>query len=211
MVEARFHTSEIFFHTTDSPAAAEMNSKVDFGISFSKGQLFGFVLNDAGAGINEVIVELQSAGLQRLAQTSMDGKFTFAALEPGTYTVSMQPATFPPGYALQNLEARKVRVEAGKPEKAEIVVKAIRAVSGKVTAFDKTRLKPVPVADVLVRIKELSLEAHTGGNGAYVFRNLPAGTFTLAVIYGQREITRQVVVPAGPASLHDLDLDVGAK
>src|SRR5262249_47910242 len=156
------------------------------------------------------IVELQSAGVQRLAQTSMDGKFTFPALEPGTYTLITQPATFPPGYALQSLEGRQVTVEAGKPEKTEIVVKAIRAISGKVTAYDKTQLRPVPLPDVVVRIKELSVEAHTGANGAYVFRNLPAGTFTLAVTYGQREITRQVVVPAGPTSLRDLDLDVAA-
>ena len=210
-VEARFETGEPFFHTTDSPAAAEMNSTIDFGISFSKGQLFGFLVNDAGAGISGVTVELQGAASPRSTQTMMDGKFTFPALEPGTYTVSTQPATFPPGYSLQNLQPQQVTVEIGKPDKTQIVVKAIRAISGKVTAYDKVQLKPVPLADVLVRLKELSIETRTGSNGAYVFRNLPAGAYTLAVTYGEREVTRQVVVPAGPASLRDIDLDVGAK
>lgn len=210
-VEARFDSTEPFFYTTDSPAAAQMNSTVDFGISFAKGQLFGFLANDAGAPIPGVTVELQGKGMQRSTQTTMDGKFTFPALDPGTYAVNTQPATYPPGYSLQNLESQQVVLEVGRPAKMQIVVKAIRAISGKVTGYDKTQLKPVPIADLVVRLKELSLETRTGSNGAYVFRNLPAGTYTLAVAYGDKEIRRRVVIPSTPASLRDIDLDIGAK
>ena len=210
-VEARFESGEPFFHTTDSPAAAQMNSAVDFGISFAKGQLFGFLLSDAGAPIGGVTVELQSSGLQRMTQTMMDGKFSFPALEPGLYTLSTQAATYPPGYSLQSLQPQQVTVEVGKPTKTQMVVKAIRAIAGRVTAYDKAQLRPVPLPEMVVRVKELSLETHTGASGAYVFRNLPAGTFTLAITYGDKEVTRQVVVPRGPANLRDIDLDVGAK
>jgi hypothetical protein len=210
-VEARLESSEPFFHTTDSPAVAEMNSTIDFGISFAKGQLFGFLVNDAGAGIGGVTVELQGAAAPRSTQTMMDGKFVFPALEPGSYIVNTQPASYPPGYSLQNLQPQPVTVEVGNPAKIQIVVRAIRAISGKVTAYDKTQLKPIPLADVVVRLKELSLETRTGSNGAYVFRNLPAGAYTLAITYGEKEVVRQVTIPSGPSSLRDVDLDAGAK
>lgn len=215
-VEAKFDSTDPFFHTTDSPAVAEMNSTVDFGISFAKGQLFGFVLNDAGVGVGGVTVQLQgpdrsALGPPRTAQTGMDGKFAFRGLESGAYTITTEAATYPAGYALENLEPQQTTVEIGNPEKIEITVKAIRAISGKVTAYDNTLLKPVPLAGVVVRLKELSLETKTGSNGAYVFRDLPAGSYTVAITYGERETTRKITVPVGPATLRDVDLDVGPK
>lgn len=218
-VEAKVQSSEPFFHTTDSPAMAEMNSTVDFGITFAKGQLFGLLLNDAGEGINGVTVELRGADIQLTAQTTMDGKFTFHGLAPGKYAITTEPGTYPPGYSLQNLQPQPATVELGRPEKLEIRVKAIRAISGKVTAYDRTLLKPVPVPEVTVRLKvrsletplETSLETKTSINGAYIFRNLPAGDYTVTIAYGEKEISRQVVVPAGPATIRDVDLDAGPK
>ena len=210
-VEAKVDSSEPFFHTTDSPATAAINSTVDFGINFAKGQLFGYLLNDAGAGINGVTVELEGAGTARTVQTDMDGKFTFRGLESGSYTVKTEPGSYPSGYSLQNLEPRQATVELGKPEKVEISVRAIRAISGRITAYDRVTQKTVSMADVPVRLKELKLETKSGSNGAYVFRNLPAGTYTLVATYAGKEISRSVIVPSGPASMRDVDLDVGAK
>ena len=210
-VETKVESSEPFFHTTDSPAIAEINATVDFGINFAKGQLFGFVVNDAGVGVNGVTVELQGAGPPRTVQSDMDGKFTFRGLEPGEYVVTTQADSYPSGYALQNLQPKQVTVELSRPERVEISVRAIRAIAGKVTVYDKTLLKTVPLADVTVRLKELGVETRTGSNGVYVFRNLPAGTYTLTASYGEKEVTRQVVIPAGPASMRDIDLDAGAK
>ena len=47
-VEAKLQSDEPFFYTTDSPATVDMNATADFGINFAKGQIFGFLLNDAG-------------------------------------------------------------------------------------------------------------------------------------------------------------------
>lgn len=210
-VEAKVESGEPFFHTTDSPAATEINSTVDFGISFAKGQLFGFLLNDAGAPITGVTVEVKGANVQLSTQTTMEGKFVFHGVEAGDYVINTLPGTFPPGYSLQNLGAQPAKVSLDKPERIEIRVKAIRAISGKVTVYDNTALKPVPLPEVTIRIKELSLETKTGSNGAYTFRNLPAGTYTVAITYGGKEVTRKVAVPPGPANLRDVDLDAGPK
>ena len=188
-----------------------MNSMVDFGINFSKGQLFGFLLNDAGTGIGGITVELQGAGITRTTQTGMDGKFSFLGLGPGTYSVGVQATSFPTGYSLQDLPTRELTVQPGSPARTEIKVKALRAISGKVTAYDKTELKPVPLAGITVRLKELSLEVKTGANGAYIFRNLPAGRYTVSIQYGGKEVSREVVAPPEPANIRDLDLDGGPK
>lgn len=210
-VEARFESPEPFFHTTDSPTAAEMNSTADFGINFSKGQLFGFLLNDAGKGVNGVTIELHGAGAPRTTQTNMEGKFVFLGLGPGAYTISTEPGSYPSGYSLQNLPTKEVSVETGKPAKIEMSVKAVRVLSGRVMAYDRAQLKPVPVPDVTVRIEELQLETHTGANGVYLFRNLPAGTYTLVGSYNGKEITRSVTIPADPINMRDVDLDGGTR
>ena len=210
-VEAELESKEEFFHTTDSPATANMNSTVDFGIGFVKGELFGFVLNDAGNGIGGVTVDLDGDGSARTSITTMDGKFTFRGLTPGTYVVTTQPASYPPGYVLQNIQLQSVPVEIGRPQKVEITVKAIRSLSGKITTYDRNKLQSVPLADVIVSLKELKMETRSSSNGTYLFRSLPSGTYTLMATYGQTEVSRKVTIPPEPTNLRDVDLDVTAK
>jgi hypothetical protein len=63
----------------------------------------------------------------------------------------------------------------------------------------------------VVRLKELSLETKTGSTGAYIFRNLAAGTYTVAVEQEGKEISRSVTLLAAPANVRDVDLNAGAK
>ena len=95
-------------------------------------------------------------------------------------------------------------------------MKALRSIAGRVLVYDKTTLQTVPLAGVVVRLKEVALETKTGetktgATGAYIFRNLAAGTYTVAIESDGKEITRTVVVPAGPASIRDVDLNAGTK
>ena len=210
-VEAKYQSDEQFFYTTSSPATADMNATVDFGINFAKGQVFGFLLNDAGAGIGGVTVELHSEKYTRRVQTVSNGKFSFTGLAPGSYSLSTLPDSYPPGYGLQDLAAQAVSVEPGKPASATFTVRAVRSVSGRVLVYDRSVLQPVPLAGALVRLKELSLEVKTGPNGAYLFRNLAAGTYTIAIEYQGKETARTVTLPPEPANLRNVDLNAGAK
>jgi hypothetical protein len=80
-----------------------------------------------------------------------------------------------------------------------------------VLVYDKVSLQTVPVPGTVVRLKEISLETKTGATGAYIFRNLAAGTYTVAIERDGKEITRTVVVPASPVSIRDVDLNAGTK
>ena len=210
-VEAKYQSQDQFFFTTDSPATVDMNATADFGINFAKGQLYGFVLNDAGTGVPGVTVELQGTTPPRTAQTTSDGKFSFLGLGPGTYSVSTAPASYPIGYSLQNLQTLEATVESGKPARVEMRVKAIRAISGKVTVYDTKLLQEVPLTNITVSLKELSLTTKTGSNGAYLFRNLPTGTYTLSITYEGKESSRTVIVPPEPANIRDADIKASPK
>jgi uncharacterized surface anchored protein len=193
-----------------------MNATADFGINFAKGQIFGFLLNDAGSGINGITVELKGEKVTHRVQTGVNGKFAFTGLVPGTYSVATLPDSYPPGYALQDVAAQIVAVESGKPASTEFKVKALRSIAGRVLVYDKGTLQTVPLAGAVVRLKEVSLETKTGetktgATGAYIFRNLAAGTYTVAIENDGKEISRTVVVPAGPASVRDVDLNAGTK
>ena len=210
-VEARFASNDPFFYTTDSPANVDINSTADFGINFAKGQVFGFVTNDASAGITGVTVELKGEKFTRRIETTGSGKFTFPGLPAGTYTVSTLAESFPPGYSLQALEPQKVTIDAGKPGKAEFTVKALRSISGRVMVYDKKLLKPVPLAGAKVRLQALSLETTSAENGAYLFRNLPAGTYVVSVEYEGKQTVHAVTLPTEPTSLRNVDINVGSE
>ena len=81
-----------------------------------------------------------------------------------------------------------------------ILTESIRALS-----------RQVPLPDATVILKELSLEATTGDNGAYIFRNLPAGRYTIAVMWAGKETSTSVTVPADPANIKDVDLNAGTR
>jgi hypothetical protein len=210
-VEAKFQSDEPFFYTTDSPVTVDMNATADFGINFAKGQIFGFLLNDAASGINGITVELKGEKFERRVQTGVNGKFAFTGLVPGNYSVATLPDSYPPGYALPDLAAQTVAVESGKPATTQFTVKALRSIAGRVLVYDKATLQTVPLAVAVVRLKEVSQEVKTSATGAYIFRNLAAGTYTVVIEYDGKEVSRSVTVPSAPANIRDIDLNAGTK
>ena len=255
-VEARFQSGEPFFYTTDSPATADINSTIDFGINFAKGQVFGYLLNDAGTGISGITLELRKEELRkeelkkeglkkedlkkedldkeapmngppknagggnearpngafsRRVTTGENGKFAFTGLAAGNYVLATLPDSYPPGYALADLAPQAIAVEPGKPASAQFKVRALRSIAGRVLVYDKTSLQTVPLPGVTVRLKELALAVKTGPGGAYIFRNLPAGTYTVAIDHESGELIRRVTLPPEPANLRDIDLNAGTR
>lgn len=205
-VEAQIPSAAPSFFTTDSPASAEIGSRVDFGVNFVQGKIFGNIVNDAGQGIAGVVVAI--AGLKQRATTGSDGRFVFEGVAPGHYIVTASADSFPTGYDLSSLSTVPADVTSGAPKPLSLSVRALRSVSGTVTMFDARRSKLTPAAGVEVSIPQLGIVSKTDDNGVYALRNLPAGAYSIQVGRGTSVQRRAISLPPDPTTLTGIDFRV---
>jgi hypothetical protein len=204
-VEVKFKSSEPYFFTTDSPTTAAVNSVVDFGLNFVQCQIFGVLHNDAGAAIPGIVVELKGNGMSQRMLSGGDGSFQFRGLPSGKYTVGTDVTSYPPGYSLQDVEEKTFELQPGAPSRAEFTVRALRSISGVVTVYDTTLLKPVPLPGVVVRIVGHGVETKTDATGHYMLRRLPPGELTVTAERPGSSRSQQVEVPQQPGEIRDVD------
>jgi hypothetical protein len=206
VVAAQVKSDKPFFFTTASPADATINSTVNFGVNYVSGKVFGYVTNDAGAGIGGVVVQME--GSTKTATTEEDGRFVFDGVPQGPHVVAASADSFPTGYDLSKFSPVNVMVDANAPWPIAISARALRSVSGTVMTFDPKKEALVPASGVEVSIGRLGLTEKTDEQGAYAFRDLPAGTFTVQVDGGNADERRNVVLPAEPTTLTGIDFRV---
>jgi hypothetical protein len=189
-IAANVPPSRPAFFTTRSRVEAEAPTRVDFGLVWSPARILGRVRSDADRGVAGAVVRASSSsGVQLSATTDSDGEFTIA-VPPGHYTLRLALESLPSGYSRAGDEELSVDASAEEPRHAAFDVRALRSIAG--TAFGAAE----------VRIEPLGRTAVTDAAGNFVFRSLPAGTFTL--VAGGR--TSAVTLPAGPASLRDVNV-----
>jgi len=209
-VEAAPAKDEQRYYTTASMVETDINHTVNFGIGQAAGQVYGFVLNDGGEGVEGVRVMLESNGQRQSAKTADDGKFSQAHLPEGQYTVTLDPDSIPPGYALDHLETMSLELHRGSPAELVFHLKASRVIAGRVIAFDGIKGEEVPVAGVMVSLRELPAAVMTDAKGVYRFKDMPAGNYTVVVVYGGKEYSSSVVLSSNPANRRDANISVGA-
>ena len=205
-VEAEIPSTGSSYFTTDSPATAEIGSRIDFGLNSLQGKVIGNIFNDDGQGIAGVVVALQ--GFKQSATTGSDGRFVFEGIGPGHYVVAASPDSFPTGYDLSSLSTMPVNVTTGAPLPLTLSVRALRSVSGTITMFDPRRAKLAPAAGIEVSIPQLDIVSKTDTNGVYALRNLPAGTYTIQVGRGTSVQHRTISLPSDPTILTGIDFRV---
>jgi cell division septation protein DedD len=207
-VEARYTSDQPTFFTTPSPADVETGSSVHFGVAWSRSSLRGVVLADAGAGINGVLVHVVNADRRTTARTADDGRFVVEGLAPGDYDVTIDAASVPAGYPVDNLAAQRVRVEKAEPGRARFVLRPYRSVAGRARVFDRISGQYIALAGATVELLPLGQKSVTDARGQYAFRNLPAGRFTIVAKQAGRENSAAVSLPEGPAIVKDVELIV---
>lgn len=210
-VEVIPHTTGAFYFTNPSSSSAEINSQVNFGITYALGHVFGAVLSDAGEPIAGVTVRMAGAKQELTVQSGDNGQFERNGVIAGPYTASVDPDSVPPGYWLAGLKKEKFTVESGSPVKLGFQLKAMRAIVGRVLAYDAAKAREVPVGDVVVTLKELRCAVIADRKGVFRFKDLPAGSYTVAVVYKGKEVSESVVLSGEPSLVSDLTLKVGAK
>jgi hypothetical protein len=207
-VQARITDPRPYFFTTDSPATTAIDTIVDIGVSFVRGKIFGYVRSDAGTGIPSIDLLLSGAGNSRRIQTAFDGKFSMDGVPDGEYLISTVPESFPDGYNLINLPVQTLTVKADRPNPVILVVRALRTVSGRVTALVAATANIGPVEEAAVSIPELGLATKTDKNGKFLFRDLPLGSYSVKVGYNGGVFSRLLELPAEPVIVANFDFSV---
>jgi len=199
------------FFSTQSNLEAHENTIVNFGIGFSLSGLIGRIANDAGQGLKGVKVTIRAQDKRWTATTDSEGSFQVRQLPEGVYQVEIDEDSIPEGYLTSELAAQNVQVGAKTPGNTAFAVRALRAIGGRVLAFDRTASKEFPVPAEIVTLKELAKTSTTDAGGRYMFRDLKAGSYTVAVATAAGEITKSVMLPAGPLTLTNVDLQINEK
>ncbi len=210
-LQVAYRTERPFYFTTQSDVTAEIDTAVNFGIAFSRARLIGHVLNDAGSPILGVKVEVTGAERTYNAQTDAGGTFTIADLAAGAFRAEISPESLPMGYVSDRMEPVVDELLVGLPKHITFHVKAIRAIAGKVNIFDAEQKSEVPVPGVKVRVVETGAESTTDREGNYLFREMPAGTFTLTISYQGKDFKLAVSLPPAPTFSRGNDFSLGRR
>jgi hypothetical protein len=196
-VEVLLPSAAASYFTTPSTVTAAAGDMVTVGIAHMPGRLIGVVRDDVGGPIAGVTLALAAAASQMLAMSDSSGHYTFS-VAPGDYTVTVKVDTVPIGYDSGSLTPQMVTLSRGQPVTIDYLMPANRTLAGMVRGKS--------VSSVTVRLVELNRVAVTGADGAYLFRRLPPGTFTVEVDVDGVTVRRTVVVPPGPAMIRNIDL-----
>lgn len=153
------------YFTTASNTEAAAGENVDFGIANTPARLIGSIVSDAGLGVGGVVVAL-TRGERRITATSgMDGHFSIAA-PPGEWRVAIDRDSLPSVYTLSE-DNHVIALDRGAPNTVNFSVTALRSIAGHVTSPGE------------VEIVELGRRVTTDAEGNFLFRSMPAGTFTV--------------------------------
>jgi len=197
---------------------------LDFGIRNS-GSISGRVFNDmgptptspnGGQGLQDTRVVLRSAdtnGLVMEQMTRPDGTYEFTNLRPGRYVIEIDPNSLPPNFQIPELTSSSIFVEPLRSSYYDIPVPAQRAIAGLVFVDNDnddmyTSGTDRPLEGASVRFNNKT--AVSDANGAYVLRNLPAGSVTLNVrlANGAEIASRVLELGPSPVTMRSVDLAI---
>lgn len=202
-VEVVYASDKPYFFTTPSQVEVDANTSVRFGVARALSSVRGIVSNDAGMRLGGIDLTLSRAGRSSVVQTDAEGAFVLSGAYPGAWEAAVNPESVPPGYAVHELKPEAVTVEAAAPGRVQFVIRAFRSISGRVSTADSA------LAGVAVRLSgATSATVQTDANGAYIFRDLRAGSYRVAVMHAGKTVEQQVHLPEAPAAVKAVDLRV---
>lgn len=186
-IAAQLPSASSYF-TTASSTEVKAGEHADFGIANTPARLVGTVVSDAGLGVGGVVIALTRGDRRITATSGSDGHFSIAA-PPGEWHASIDRDSLPSVYTFRE-ESHDIALDRGAPKTLDFAVTAIRSIAGHAAAFAE------------VEIVELRRRATADAGGNFLFRSMPAGTFT--VRSGRAVVA--VTLSKEPASIKDVVL-----
>jgi hypothetical protein len=192
-IAAQLPASPRAFFTTPSSSETKAQAHIDFGMVWAAARIDGRVVSDAGAGIPGVVLNATAQNGHPISATSDPlGLFVFA-VPPGKFRIGFTEESLPAGYSIAEPRERNVTVEAGQPQSVRFDVRVRRSIAGRASGATE------------VRIESLGMTARVDPDGNFLFRSMPAGTFTIGARIGGRTNNRTVTLPAEPAIVRNVD------
>jgi hypothetical protein len=202
-VELQYASDRQHYFTTPQNAVIAGGSTVDFGIVFSTTDLWGYVKDDAGNGLENVKLRVAGASGNHVLSTDANGKFVLPDVQQGSYRIQVSPETVAMGYETENLIPVQVSITANSASHPLIEIPAIRTLTGSVTIYDPAAGKYVPLKGAVVSIPHLAKSVITNDSGKFSFGGLPPGDLEVKVIAGPYSCTHTISVPAHPVTIRD--------
>lgn len=205
--------------------SARQTAEVSFGLT-NYGAIGGRVFNDisengeqnAGsfpgvAGVSLKLTPSKDGASVGSVVADAGGFYQFRNVAPGSYTVTLDPATLPPDFRVPAQTTWAIEVRPLQNSYLDIPVVAQRAVSG-VVFIDKDgngkfdREKDEPIAGA--RVFGGKMEAVTGKEGTYILRNVPAGRIDVRACapWGVESEVVKIDIGDGPISKKGVDFIV---
>jgi hypothetical protein len=193
-IAAQLPVSPRAFFTTPSDSETKGRAHIDFGLVWAAARIDGRVISDAGAVMPGVVLTAVAQNGHSISATSdSQGVFVFA-VPPGKFRVGLADKSLPAGYSLAEPRERDVLVESEQPQFVTFDVRVRRSIAGRAAGASEAR------------IESLGLKAPVDQEGNFLFRSMPAGTFTIVARIGGSTVSRTVTLPAEPMILKDIDL-----
>ena len=202
---------------------SRQTANVSFGVS-DYGFVSGSVFNDLSLtgtapksnsqGLKGVRVVLRSGNMVAEQITNGSGAYEFSNLRPGNYTLEIDAASLPANFRLPAQTVWEIKVEPIEGFYLDIPVAAQRAVAGFVFV-DKDldgKFNPQtdePVEGACVTANESVVVSDS--SGAYIIRNLAAGTVKLTVHSPQNQESSPVFVELGAEPVTKRAINLAAR
>ena len=182
------------FFTTASHVETQGAVHVDFGLVRAAARIAGRVISDAGTGVAGVALSaLALHGIPIGATSDAEGRFVFA-VPPGPFRIVLAPESLPAGYSMDGALEQPVTAETDQPRSIAFLLQARRSIAGYAGGASE------------VKIESLGMSAPVDRAGNFLFRAMPAGTFTLTADIGGEVFRRTLTVPVRPTMIDEIVL-----
>ncbi len=200
-LELQYRSDREHYFTTPTDTVVAGGASIDFGVAFAEMDLWGYVQDDTGSGLGDVKLLVKSASGDRLLSTDKSGKFDLPNVQPGIYSVAVDPESVELGYSTEGLATIAIRASESSTPHPIFKIPAMRTFTGRVTVYDPSSGSYVAVKGAALHIALLGRDTITDNDGRFALSGLPAGDLDMRLTAAQSSLHVTIHLPPQPVAL----------